>query len=364
ERALNTGVVNDEGISNRERYTNDGTFQVDIKDFRITAERAYYGKYFDEKSDERYSLAYNPAGMFGIDYEWGKTKYHDSQKNKKDESVGLNISKGYKDLLMTMDYNKSLNQKDSYEVNMYYNGLKNYNVQLTNNWMEGEKELETTLKISNKNIFNIVDYSLEFGYSEASKEKFTFRFTLDYDNWVRGEVNYDKNGSQRYSAGINRVVDLKDISRPLESADSTRVHVVTFLDTNDNGIMDEDEKRVEYVSVKIGSQEIDTDENGEAIFFGVPNKIVYDLKPVIRKPSYSIGNTKIKVLGQQVGTVVAHIPIKPMVTIYGEIKFDDSLELEEKDKQALFENALIKVLDEGGRLIEYLNPESDGTFEV
>ncbi|MGL5316562.1 MAG: hypothetical protein ACRC92_25115, partial [Peptostreptococcaceae bacterium] len=100
------------------------------------------------------------------------------------------------------------------------------------------------------------------------------------------------------------------------------------------------------------------------MFFGVPNKIVYDMKPTIRKPSYTIGDKKIKILGQQVGTVTAHIPIKPMVTIVGEIQVDKNLNLNTKEKETLFENTLIKVLDEKGKLIEYLNPESDGTFEV
>ena len=364
ERALNTSVVNDEGVSNKDRYSYDGTFQIDIKDFRFIVDRAHYGKYFDEKSDESYSITYNPTGIFQINYEWSKTKYNIDQDDDNDESVGLNISKGWQDFLLTFDYSKSLKQEDSYEVNMYYNGFKKYNVQLTNYWLEDGKDLETTLRLTNKNIFSIFDYSLEFGYSESYKEKFTFRFTLDYDNWFRSEVNFDETGAQRYSAGINRVVDLKNIRKPLESIDSTRVKVVTFLDKNDNGVMDANEERVDYVAVKIGDQEIDTDENGEAMFFGVPNKIVYDMKPTIRKPSYTIGDTKIKILGQQVGTVTAHIPIKPMVTIVGEIQVDKNLNLKDKEKEALFENILVKVLDEKGKLIEYLNPESDGTFEV
>lgn len=364
ERALNTSVVNDEGSSNKDRYSYDGTFQIDIKDFRFIIDRAHYGKYFDEKSDESYSITYNPTGIFQINYEWSKTKYNIDQDDNNDESVGLNISKGWKDFLLSLYYNKSLNQEDSYEVNMYYNGFKRYNVQLTNYWLEDGKDLETTLRLTNKNIFSIFDYSLEFGYSDSYKEKFTFRFTLDYDNWFRSEVNFDETGAQRYSAGINRVVDLKNIRKPLESIDSTRVKVITFLDKNDNGVMDADEERVDYVAVKIGDQEIDTDENGEAMFFGVPNKIVYDMKPTIRKPSYTIGDTKIKILGQQVGTVTAHIPIKPMVTIVGEIQVEKSLNLNDKERESLFENILIKVLDEKGKLIEYLNPESDGTFEV
>lgn len=363
ERALNTSIEDNEGRSNSDRYSYDGTYQIDIKDLRFIFKRANYGRYFNEKSDEEYSFIYNPKGVFQLSYDTSKTKYYDGTKER-DESIGISLSKGYKDVLMTLDYNKSLNEKDSYELNMYYNGFKKYNVQLSNYWLDGGKDLESVLKFTNKNIFSIFDYSLEFGYSEIYREKFTFRFTLNYDNWLTGEINVDESGAQRYSAGINRVVDLKNIKKPLESIDSSRVKVITFLDSNDNGVMDEDEERVEYVSVKIGDQEEDTDGNGEAMFYGVPNKIMYDLKPTIRKPSYTIGNTKIKVIGQQVGTVIAPIPVKPMVTITGEFKIDSSLNLSEKEIALFYENTLIKVIDETGKIVEYLNPESDGTFEV
>ncbi|MGL6098345.1 MAG: hypothetical protein ACRC0G_01845 [Fusobacteriaceae bacterium] len=356
EKALNTAIKN---------YSYDGTFQIDIKDFRVVFDRAEYGKYFKEKSEEKYKVTYNPKGYLQLNYGWEKTKYHlgnDGYKN--DETLGINLSKSFKELLLTFDYEKSLKDKDSYEVNMYYNGLKRYNVQLSNSWIEDGKDLEAVLKISNKNVFSIFDYSFEISYSEQHKEKFSLLFNSDYNNWLTGEIKFDETGSERYSTGINRVVDLKNITKPIESIDSTRVKVITFLDENDDGVMDEQEERVEYVSVKIGDQETDTDENGEAMFYGVPNKIMYDIIPTIRKPSYTLGNVKTKLLGQQVGTVVAHIPVKPMLDIFGEVILDDNLKLSDKQKEILLENTLIKVLDENGKQLEYLNPSVDGTFEI
>lgn len=158
EQALNRSVVNNEGASNKDRYSYDGKFQIDVKDFRFIVDRAHYGKYFDEKSDESYSIAYNPIGAFQINYDWSKTKYYAEKGYNSNESVGLNISKSWKDFLLTFDYKKSLNQEDSYEVNMYYNGFNKYNVQLTNYWLGDGKDLETTLKLTNKNIFDILDH--------------------------------------------------------------------------------------------------------------------------------------------------------------------------------------------------------------
>ncbi|MGL5088479.1 MAG: hypothetical protein ACRC6Z_03360, partial [Cetobacterium sp.] len=62
ERALNTEIENEDGASNKNRYSYDGTFQIDIKDFRFVIDQTQYGSYFDEKSDEQYSITYNPTG--------------------------------------------------------------------------------------------------------------------------------------------------------------------------------------------------------------------------------------------------------------------------------------------------------------
>lgn len=358
-----TVVLGGETSMKKDRYSFDFSYQIDIKDFGFTYDRDEYGEYFNKKIEDTYSISYNPFNFIQLSYDWSDTSYHNGE-NENSESANLNLNTNFKDLLITFDYSKYLDNKDNYKVNFYYNGLKNFNVQLNNYWTEGGEEVEHILKLSNKNIFNILDYSFEMGYSEKYKEKFTFRFTIDYDNWFRGDFNINENGNQMYSMGINRVVDLKNIRKPLESMDSSRVHVTTFLDKNNDGIKNENEEPVEYVKVKIGSQEINTDKDGKATFFGVPNEISYDVKTTIRNPSLTSGNTKVKVLGKQVGSIYVDIPIKPMVIIKGIFKIDDKLNLNKNEKISIFENTLIKVIDKKGETIEYVSPELDGTFEV
>lgn len=362
DKALNS-YKNTDGYSNNDRYGYDYTAQIDIKDFRFIITQEHYGKYFDEKQVNDYSIIYNPFGSsFQINYDWGKTKFYDGSKDNS-ESVGFNASKSFKDLLISLDYQKSLNNEDTYGVNLYYNGLKNYNVQLLNNWSGDGKDFETTLSLSNKNMFDIFDYTFEVSYNEKDKEKFTFSVSLDYDNWFTSDININGD-NQRYSAGIDKVFDLKNITKSIETIDSSRVKITTYLDENNNGVRDINEKVIDNVAVKLREQEVVTDENGIAWFHGIPNDVTYDLKPTIKKPNYTMGDVKLKVLGRQVGTIEAELPIKPMLNLIGIFSFDSNLNLSENEKAAILENTLIKILNNKGKIVEYINPESNGTFEI
>lgn len=350
------------GVSDKERYGFDYTGQIDINDFRFIASGARYGQYFDEKSINDYSVVYNPYGLFQINYNWGHTKYYDGNKDS-NESVGFNVSKAYKDLLMTFDYNKALKNDDTYRVNLYYNGFTSHNVQLSNEWSEKGNDFETALIINNKNMFDILDYTIEFSYSEAEKEKFTFSISLDYESWFKTDI--DINGqNQRYGVGVNKVVDLRDVRRDVESLDSSRVKLTAYLDENNNGVREPGEEPVKNVYINLREEEQITDEAGVAWFHGIPNNVVYELKPTIRKPDQTLSETKLKVLGRQVGTIEAELPVKPMLNLTGALVFDSNLTLTNKEKEGILENTLIKVINTNGKLIEYINPELDGSFEI
>lgn len=362
DKALSS-YKNTENYSTKDRYGYDYTGQVDIKDFRFIISQQHFGKYFEEKKSEDYSIIYSPFGSnFQINYNWEKTKYYEGDRDNY-ESIGFNASKTFKELLVSLDYQKSLNSKDTYGLNLYYNGLKNYNVQLRNTWNEDGRDFETTLAVSNKNMFDILDYTVEFSYSDKEKEKFTFSISLDYDSWFKTDIHVSES-CQIYSVGVDKVFDLRNLSNPIETIDSSRVKITTYLDENNNGVREKHEKVVDNVAIKLREQEIITDENGVAWFHGLPNDVTYDLKPTIRKPNYTMGDTKLKVLGRQVGTIEAELPIKPMLNLTGILLFDNSLKLSSNEKEAILENTLIKIINSKGKLVEYINPELDGSFEI
>ena len=129
-------------------------------------------------------------------------------------------------------------------------------------------------------------------------------------------------------------------------------------------IKDKNEETVKNVYIKLRDEEQVTDDNGIAWFHGIPNNVIYELKPTIRKPDQTLTEAKLKVLGRQVGTIEAEIPVKPMLNLTGALIFDSNLGISSKEKEGILENTLIKILNSKGKLIEYINPESDGSFEI
>lgn len=338
--------------------------QVEMGDFLLRTEQNRYGRYYDESLSRVYTLEYNPGTWYTFDTNYYKTHYH-GDETEKDYDVGVSIYRNImRDLLVTTEFAGSKNNGNEYTLNIYYTGFHSVNTRFNNRWYNDGKEYETALTLMNKNLWDIFDFTLEFSYSSSNDSKFTFRFDLDYDNWLSAGIFADGQGAQSYKLGLDKVMDLKNIRSNIESMDSSRVKAITFVDANKNNIYDPGEERVDNVEIKIGSQTEVTDEKGEAYFFGVPNGILYDLKPKIRKPSYSLGNTKITLRGKNTGTIEAYIPIKPMVTLTGAFIIDEALKLNENEKREIYENTLVRIIDSDGKTLENTLPDEYGIFHI
>ncbi|MGL5541749.1 MAG: hypothetical protein ACRDB2_00170, partial [Fusobacteriaceae bacterium] len=201
-------------------------------------------------------------------------------------------------------------------------------------------------------------------YHSREEVRFTLKFDLNYNNWLTAGFNLNDKGRQASSVGLDRVVDLKDITKNIESMDTSRVKVITFVDSNNNNVFDPGEETLENVDVKIGSQNETTDEKGEAYFHGVPNGILYDLKPVVKRPGYTMGKEKITLRGNKTGTIEANIPVKPLASISGMVVYDENLIFSREDMSEIYENTLIKVKDKEGNIVELSVPDENGMFDV
>lgn len=352
--------------NNRKNYKNRNTDifkgQLDIKDLRFKFENSYKDKYYDEKRAENYTVEYRPFRSIELGYEIEKDYYYSNEREKR-EKFRANYSKNFKSLLVTTEYEKISTEKPEYSVNFYYNGLRTHSMRLENKWTNGGKDYEIGFTMfSNSN--RILDYTFEARYSEKTKEYLTFRVNMKYDNLFSYDGEIDKKGNQKHKLGIDRVTDLKNPREKIESLSSSRVKVVTFIDINDNNICDKDEPRINNVKVKIGEKEILTNKQGEGIFYGIPNHIIYDLKPVIRKPSFVIGNNKIKVKGKTSSTLIAYIPVKPLLTLTGSVHIDPILQKTNNQKIAIYGDILVKVKDLSGKVIDMAIPDETGIFEI
>lgn len=367
ENSLNS-YVDTSGKDFSKKYKYDLLGQITVKDFKFIVEQNNYGSYYDEKRENSYRIEYQPYNWLSLDYEYFTSKDYDGD-GENYSTFGISASKTYKKLMTTFNYSKSSDKRDEYSLNFYYTGFEYFNTRLENKWKEdsnGDLNYEAALTLYNNSYRNSVDYTLSAGYSEKYKDKVTLSFTYKFDNWLDITGKSDKDGNQNVGIGIDRVIDLKNPTKKINSTDVSRVKVITFIDGNDNNIYDKDEPRVDNVEVNIGKEKLVTDKNGEAMFYGVPNSIVYDLKPTIRKPSFSLGDNKIKIKGKASSTIEAFIPIKPMVTLSGNIEFDRSLlsDLTKEEIQEVYSNILVRIKDEKGKEIELTMPDNTGIFEV
>lgn len=338
--------------------------QIQINNFKLRTEHQNFGLYYDLETLRSYTIEYNPGNGYSIDSNYYINDYY-NEGTEKNYDIGVSIYKNLmRDLLVTGEYSTGNRDGDEYSINLYYTGLHYINTRLNNRWSDNGKDFESVLTLMNKNLWDALDFSIEFSYSNRDESRFTFRFDLNYDNWLSAGMFAGKNGEQNYKLGVDKIVDLKDITRNVESMNSSRVKVIAFVDEDGNNIYDSGEKLVDNVEIKIGSQTEVTGDEGEAYFFGVPNGILYDLNPKIRKPSYSLGSNKIAVRGTNTGTIEAFIPLKAMVTLSGVFIVDEKLNLSDDDIKDIYDNTIIKIKDKDGKILENTIPDESGIFYV
>lgn len=327
--------------------------RLDVEKIRIFSENRNYGSYFKEKHSGKYRVEY-----LGEGYTLGYNHLFDTDRlgNKSsDYEIDFSAFKTlFRDTLFTTEYITGKNKGDSYSFNIYYTGFYLFNSRVNSKFKNDGKDYTTTLKLMNKNFWEIINFSLEYSHSNREDSRVTLAFNFNYNNWLNSGATYEKS-SQNFSLGVNKTVDLKDVSKNIETVNSSRVKVTSYIDKNNNNIWDKDEEIIDNIEVKIGSQSEVTDKNGEAIFFGVPNNLIYDLKITIKKPSFSLGENSLSVKGNKTGTIDVKIPIKPMITLMGNLALPS---------ETAYEKILITIRDDEGTLLDSVMVVKDGTFEI
>ncbi|MGL4671513.1 hypothetical protein, partial [Cetobacterium sp.] len=333
--------------------------ELNIKKLKLRSKFETYGDFYSEKFKERYTAEYS-LSKFQIIYNYSNFQYKEKERQI-DYDTGVNYNVAFKNLLVTTDYRIDRDSNEDYSVSGYYTGHYLFNSRLTNRWKNNGKDYTTTLSISNKDLTSAIDYSLEFDYSNRGEQVVGIKFRLDLDNWFKFGINSPASRDTTYTVGINKIVDLKNITKNIETMDSSRVKIITFLDDNNNNIYDEGERKLPYNEIKIGQKDVITDENGEAWLYGVSNNILYDMDLKIQRPSYTVGENKLKVQGRRVGTIEAYIPIKSKVNLVGELELVGQ-NLTASEKVKLMQELSVRVKDPEGNLLEKLAIEEDGMF--
>lgn len=370
EKAFNNYIDDVTLKSTEDEYKYDLLGQIDFKDLRFKYQQENYGKYYYDKFEKVLSARWKPIKPLELEWEkvW-KEKYRDlsySEEERKQEGDRYRVeySKSWKSLLLTAEYQKStlFDEEDEYSLNLYYTGFRTFTTRFENTWNEDGK-YETAFSIFN-NGNDLFDYTLEARYSEETKDSLTFRFNLNYNNWFNFESEADKKGNQRYKVGIDRITDLRNPKANIRSIESSPVEVTAFIDMNNNDKFDEGEKIAKNIEIKLAGETKKTDKEGKAIFYGIPNRVLYDLNAEIKRPSLLQTPVPLKVEGKNTATIEAYLPIKPMTTLTGQINVAEMLGLSELEKMKIYENIIITIKDISGKELEVTMPDETGTFDV
>lgn len=370
DKTLDSEKDNITGRDTKDDYSLNYLAQVDLRKLRLKLEQTRYGKYSDIKKEQSFYIRYPLFNSIDLGYEISKTTKYKAQEGEKrvetDKTLSVEYSKAINNFMITGQYNRVMGEYEDtseYGLNLYYTGWRTITTRLENSWTNNGDDYEVALSLFNTGN-NTIDYSLEARYSEREKDRLTFRFTIRLDNWFRYEGNIDKLGNQSHTVGIDRIIDLKNPTVDISSMNSSRVKVITFVDMNNNDIFDEGEQRIEKVEVKIGDKKAITNKNGEALFYGIPNDVLYDLKPEIRKPNFLLGNNKIQIKGKHTSTITAYIPVKPMVSLTGIVNIDKALNKSAMEKIRIYDEILVQVKDLSGKVIDMAIPDNTGVFEI
>lgn len=357
--------INFQDKSLNDRYKYELLGDIRIGKYKYKYSQVNYGKYYDEKQKDNFEFQYNLADNFRFTYDYENLKKY-IEENEKDSKIGLNYDFNHNGILVGSNIKLDLNDssKHEYSINTYYSGWDQATVRLENKWDNSGRDFESTLSLYNNNFRGLFDFTAELKYSKERKEMLTFKLSLDINDWLAFDSFVNKNGEQNFRIGIDKVVDLKNPKVSLTSMDVSRVNVTTFIDNNNNNIFDKDELPIDGVEVTIGNQKVITDNSGKGTFYGISNGLLYDLKPKIKKPSFALGNNKIKVLSTVSSTVEAYIPVKPMINLHGIIELDKILNLNDREKEEFYSNILIEIKDDKGESIELVAPDNTGIFDI
>lgn len=349
--------LNSEKILNKNIYGKSNSFfgkaQIKISDLTFEYEKANYSEYYSDKNLDTLSLNYQPFSFLTLNqsYEW-----RESWKGERYSGYNLDmeISKSFGRVLTTFEYERADNREDVYLANLYYSLPNNYGIRWNNSITERERNLKSKIALYNIRGNTGVNYSIEFSYDKKEREKLTFKFNIELDNLFKIDVNTKDNGNYNISLGFNRIMDLKDIKKPIDSIDSSRAKVRSFLDLNGNNRYDVGESFVGNVQIEINGKKKVTNSKKPIYFYNIPNDILYELKPIIKFPGYDLYNTKLYLKGTGSGDILVDIPIKPFFSISGQLQLDEKM----------LSEIVITLKDSKGKLITNTLPDYLGYYDI
>ena len=353
-----TKGINDEKNEDenyKENYKHRFLLDTDIKNLSLNYEHHINGRYHDEKKEMYLDVDYDLTDSLSLIGNYEKKTYYE-EEDEEDYYYGIEYSKSWNQVLVSYEFERNKDDETRHGLDLYYTGFKDFTVRLENTIDEDDK-YEAELRINNTRWMDNLDFSMGMKYSEDKKVEYALEFVLKFDNWLELGSFLEKNGSKRTYVGIDRVINLKNPTKNMNSLENTVVRAIAFLDRNDNNKLDEGEERLSDVEVTLGQNVVLTNEKGEACIYGIPSYSDYELTAQSRRPSHDGKATRVKVRGIGSSEIKAYIPIKPLITLMGDIQF-------KKDQNAVSDIRMKISKISGNEKGRVVYPEPSGEFYV
>ena len=353
-------------ISLDERYSYKYLNQFNYSKWKLIYEHEEFGDFYDDKNRDKLDLKYDILKNTDIGYRYQIKRFRNNKDDEKLEQITIDSDYSWNKFLFSAGTSLDINDSENneYRASVYYSGWQKLTGRWENVWTKNGDDFESRISLYNNNFGGFLDFTTELAYSNQDKERVTFKFSMKLDNWLKIDNTLSDDGVRNHRIGIDKVVDLKNPMVNLDSMDNSRVKVITFIDTNNNNIYDVGEDIVPGVMVNIGNKEVMTNEKGEGMLYGIGNGVIYDMDVTIKKPSFTLGNNKIKVKSDFSSTVEAHIPIKPMLTLSGNVELDKELNLKSSDRIEFYNDLIIELKDIDGNVVETAAPDNEGLFDM
>lgn len=351
EKVLTRGLYDEED-------TYEGELQLKFFNLTFEYEGGKYSEFYNEKEIHRASVEYQPLDFISIKPLYEKKKEWSGEEDG--YGIDIELTKSIGRILTTLEFKKDIDDENMYSANFYSSLNKNYSMRWNNIWYEKEDNFKTIFSIYNINKRNGLDYTLELAYDKTDKDRITFSVNLELENWFEFDSSWENNGDYNVSVGIDKIVDLKNIKQPIDAMDTSRVKVRTFLDKNGNNKLDKGEEYIGNVEVEIAGEKKITSREKPIYFYNIPNKLLYEFKPIVRIPGYDVTGNKFTLMGKTGGEICVDIPIKSFFNISGQLILEGDIE----ENQDIYSGIVVLLKNEEDEILETVMPDYLGFYDI
>lgn len=208
-------------------------------------------------------------------------------------------------------------------------------------------------------------FSVETTYNDEDKGKVSLDFTVYLDDYLYLELPVSRDEENRIQVGLTaeKTIDLSDLKRNVKDrqVDNSWIYGKVFIDSNNNGKYDIEEKVLPNVEVVTDGQKGTSDENGKYIISELLplNKYKVEInRKTIDPMLLQVKSNELVDTKSSIGTEY-DIPVQAVSMVTGNILFGEDITSNEMVRIL----SMITVrLEKDGDVYKEIDPEFDGMF--